>query len=134
MKAIEIRKEIQEYILSELQTSIMRLGINAQLKLKVEKDYRGQEYLALESTKFQTQPVMFKECWLEGTISINEKDENEKGFFVYVRLEYRWKAFSGGYNGTDLGKAHFFVEKDLPENLSEENARYYVDKVNGIEI
>lgn len=132
MKAIEIRKEIQEYILSELQTSIMRLGINAQLKFKVEKDYRGQEYLALESTKFQTQPVMFKECWLEGIFSITNEDE--KGYEVSIRLEYNWRAFTGGTNGTDLGKAYFFVEKDLPENLSEENARYYVDKVRGIEI
>ena len=132
MKATELRTEVKEYILSELQTSVMRLGINTQLNLVVKKDYRGGEYLALESEKFQTQPVIFKEVWLEGTISVI--DEKEKAYEVCVRLEYNWRSFTGGTNGTDLGRCHFEVDKELPENLTSENVCYYVDKRRGIEI
>lgn len=134
MKTTEIRKEVLEYIISDLQTSVTRLGINAELGIKVEKDYRGKEYLAIESTRFQTQPVLFRECWLDGTISINEKDENEKGFFIYIMMDYRWRSFAGGFNGTDFGRAHFFVEKDLPERLTKDNVWCYVRRVSGIEV
>ena len=132
MKAIELRTEVQEYILSELQNSVMRLGINAQLKFKEEKDYRGGKYLAVESTKFQTQPVMFKEVWLEGVISVT--DEKENAIEVCVRLEYNWRSFSGGTNGTDLGKCYFDVDRELPEKLTSENVCYYVNKLRGVEI
>ena len=132
MKAIELRKEVQEYILSELQNSVMRLGISAQLRTVVKKDYRGQEYLTLESEKFQTQPVIFKEVWLDGVISVTGEKEN--AFEVCVRLDYNWKSFTGGTNGTDLGRCFFEVDKDLPEKLTSENACYHVNKRGGIEI
>ena len=132
MKGTIIGDAVQESILSELQNSIMRLGISAQLKLVVKKDYRGEEYLSLESEKFQTQPVIFKEVWLDGVISITEEKEN--AYEVCVRLEYNWRSFTGGTNGTDLGRCHFEVDKELPENLTSENVCYYVDKRRGIEI
>ena len=132
MKAIELRKEVQEYILSELQNSVMRLGISAQLKMVVKKDYRGQEYLTLESEKFQTQPVIFKEVWLDGVISVTGEKEN--AFEVCVRLDYNWRSFTGGTNCTDLGRCFFEVDKDLPEKLTSENVCYHVNKRGGIEI
>lgn len=132
MKAIELRKEVQEYILSELQNSVMRLGISAQLKLVVNKDYRGIEYLAIESEKFQTQPVMFKEVWLDGVLEVLK--EKEDAYEVYAKLDYNWRSFTGGTNGTDLGKCYFEVDKELPEKLTSENVCYYVDKRRGIEI
>ena len=132
MEAIELRREVQEYILSELQNSVMHLGISAQLRTVVKKDYRGNEYLSLESEKFQTQPVIFKEVWLDGVISIIEEKEN--AYEVCVMLDYNWRSFTGGTNGTDLGSCFFEVNKKLPENLTSEDVRYYVYKRRGVEI
>ena len=132
MKAIELRKEVQEYILSELQKIVMRLGISAQLKLVVNKGYRGIEYLAIESEKFQTQPVIFKEVWLDGVLEVLK--EKEDAYEVYARLDYRWRSFTGGTNGTDLGKCYFDVDKELPENLTSGNVCHHVNKRGGIEL
>ena len=132
MKAIELRKEVQEYILSELQNSVMRLGISAQLKLVVNKDYRGIEYLAIESEEFQTQPVMFKEVWLGGVLKVSEEKEDAYG--VYASLDYNWRSFTGGTNGTDLGRCYFEVDKELPEKLTSGNVCHYVNKRRGIEL
>lgn len=133
MKAIDLREEVKCYILNEIRSSLMRLGINAPLSLVVSKDYRGNNYLTIESAKFQTMPVMFKEVMITGTINADDESK-EDGILVNVSLDYRFKHFNGGNNGAELGRIVFFVEKELPKVMTEERCRMYIQKVQGIEI
>lgn len=134
MKSTELREEVKEFILSEVQMSVMRLGISAPLVLVVDKDYRCSEYLAIESAKFQTSPVLFKEVWISGVISVFDEDQNVNCYNVVVTLNYNWRSFRGGTNGTELGDIRFLVDKELPEKMSKDSAHYYVSKAQGIEI
>lgn len=133
MKATELREEIRQYILSDVQMSVMRLCINTAMMLVPGKDYRGNEYTAIESAPFQTMPVMFKKVWLYGTMTIVEEKENS--YEVCVSLDYRWESFRGGSNGMELGRVWYEVAKDLPEKFSEHwGCQSYVNKVRGLEI
>ena len=131
MKATEIKKEVLEYIISDLQVSLMRLGINAKLSVNTKKDYRGSDYLAIESEEFQTMPVMFKKVYLTGTIAVT--DEKEDSTIISIRLHYNWHSFGGGSNGTELGVAYYEIE-ELPEDLNPRYIRNYVTKKRGLEI
>ena len=133
MKSTVLRNEVKEFILSDVQMSAMRLGVNAQFQFVTEKDYRGNDYLVIMSSKFQTVPALFKELWIEGTVRAFE-DEDKGCFQVCIKLEYYWKTFGGGSNGTDLGSIRYQVDKDIPERVSEDGIRHYVHKEHGIEI
>ena len=133
MKATELREEVKNHIISEVQLSLMRIGISAPLVLVIHKDYRGNEYLAIESAKFQTMPVMFREVTITGTVNVDD-EKKEGGILVSVSLEYQWKSFTGGMNGTELGQLVFFVDKDLPKLMTEERCRLYIQKVQGLSI
>ena len=98
-----------------------------------DKDYRGNEYIKIESSKFQTMPMMFKEIWIEGRVTVIDSEDEGKQE-VSISLEYHWQSFRGGSNGTDIGYIYFEVEKDLPEKIKEDSARFYVRKMKGLEI
>ena len=133
MKATYLREEVKNHILNEVQSSLIRLGINAAIALVVSKDYRGNDYLTIESAKFQTMPVMFKYVMIKGTINVDEESK-EGGLLVYVSLDYHWKSFTGGTNGTELGRMVFFVDKDLPKEMNEERCGLYIQKIQGLSI
>lgn len=132
MKATEIRRDVLDYILSEVQNSVMRLGINAQLRIRTKKDYRGEPFIAIESDKFQTMPVLFKEVTIEGGISVT--GEPNGMIEVFVRLDYCWRSFTGGTNGTELGAMYFWVEKDLPAEIEDDSYHFYIQKKRGLEL
>lgn len=134
MKATELKKEILDYILSEVQTSVMRLGINAQLSYVTRYDYHKNEILGIESTKFQTMPMMFKELMLVGNINIVDETEEQYYNEVAISLDYRYTSFNGGHNGTELGRIIFRVDKDLPKKIGHDMEKFYVRKVQSIEI
>lgn len=133
MKSTDLRNEVREYILSDVQMTLARLGINAACKFVTEKDYRGNDYLTIETSKFQTMPMMFKELYVRGPVGTYEEEDKEF-YEVSIRLEYCWKSFRGGSNGTDLGTIRYQVEKDMPERVGEDSVRYYIHKEHGIEI
>ncbi len=133
MKAIDLREEVKDYILSEVQRSVMRLGINAQLSYVIKHNYRKNELLTIESTKFQTMPMMFKELMLVGDIYIADNTEEKDYTEITINLEYRYTSFRGGHNGTELGRITFRLDKDMPK-ISSDMVKFYVRKVQGIEI
>ena len=134
MEATELRTEIKEFILEELQESLMRMGINARLSYKVEKDYRKEDYLTVVSEPFQTTPVVFKKLWIRGTFGCCESDEQKDKILISVNLDYNWEAYSRGFNGTDLGTMWFAMNKHLPDKISKDCVCYYIRKRQGIEI
>lgn len=86
MKTEILSKQVLDYIINDVETTIHRLGINAQLSIEVEKDYRGNEYEKLVSTSFQTMPMLFKEIHLEGNIAIRDKVDAPDDFWRFTLI------------------------------------------------
>ena len=140
MKTEILRKQVLDYIINDVEITIHRLGVNAQLSIKVEKDYRGNEYEKLVSTSFQTMPMLFKEIHLEGNIVIRDKVDAPDDFLeVYVKLDYYYHTFDNGSNGHTLGSIVFEVDKRTNEKMKEsgKESNYIsmiVRKVQSLEI
>ena len=135
-----LSKQVLDYIINDVETTIHRLRINAQLSIEVEKDYRGNEYEKLVSTSFQTMPMLFKEIHLEGSIAIRDKVDAPDDFLeVYVNLDYYYHTFDNGSNGHTLGSIVFEVDKRTNEKMIENGGKsnyisMIVRKVQSLEI
>ena len=140
MKTEILSKQVLDYIINDVETTIHRLGINAQLSIKVEKDYRGNEYEKLVSTSFQTMPMLFKEIQLEGSIAIRDKVDAPDDFLeVHINLDYYYHTFDNGSNGHTLGRIVFEVDKRTNEKMIENGGEsnyisMIVRKVQSLEI
>ena len=135
-----LSKQVLDYIINDVETTIHRLGINAQLSIEVEKDYRGNEYEKLVSTSFQTMPMLFKDIRLDGNIAIRDKVDAPDDFLeVYVNLDYYYHTFDNGSNGHTLGSIVFEVDKRTNEKMIENGGKsnyisMIVRKVQSLEI
>ena len=135
-----LSKQVLDYIINDVEITIHRLGINAQLSIEVEKDYRGNEYEKLVSTSFQTMPMLFKDIRLDGNIAIRDKVDAPNDFLeVYVYLYYYYHTFDNGSNGHTLGRIVFEVDKRTNEKMIENGGEsncisMIVRKVQSLEI
>ena len=135
-----LSKQVLDYIINDVEITIHRLGINAQLSIEVEKDYRGNEYEKLVSTSFQTMPMLFKDIRLDGNIAIRDKVDAPNDFLeVYVYLYYYYHTFDNGSNGHTLGRIVFEVDKRTNEKMIENEGKsnyisMIVRKVQSLEI
>ena len=135
-----LSKQVLDYIINDVETTIHRLGINAQLSIEVEKDYRGNEHAKLVSTSFQTMPMLFKDIRLDGNIAIRDKVDAPNDFLeVYVYLYYYYHTFYNGSNGNTLGRIVFEVDKRTNEKMIENEGKsnyisMIVRKVQSLEI
>ena len=140
MKTEILSKQVLDYIINDVETTIHRLGINAQLSIEIEKDYRGNEYEKLVSTSFQTIPMLFKDIRLDGNITIRDKVDAPDDFLeVYVYLYYYYHTFDNGSNGHTLGRIVFEVDKRTNEKMIENGGKsnyisMIVRKVQSLEI
>lgn len=131
---MKTNNNVLEYIISEVNQSVARLGINTCLSLITEKDYAKNDYLKVTSTPFHTMPVLFKEIHLEGRVDLFEKGNDVK---IVVTLEYRYKTFENGNNGHSLGTFIFVTSKDFWESYEgnhPSSLRLEIDKVKGLTI
>lgn len=135
-----LSKQVLDYIINDVETTIHRLGINVKLSVEVRKDYRGCEYEKLVSTSFQTMPMLFKEIHLQGYIAIRNKVDAPDDFLeVHVNLDYYYHTFDNGSNGHTLGRIVFEVDKRTNEKMKEsgKESNYIsmiVRKVQSLEI
>lgn len=135
-----LSKQVLDYIINDVETTIHRLGINAQLSIEIEKDYRGNEYETLVSTDFQTMPMLFKDIHLEGNILVREDVDAPDNFLeVYIDLDYHYHTFGNCSNGHTLGRIVFEVDKRTNEKMKEngKESKYIsriVRKVQSLEI
>ena len=110
----EILKEIQENI----QMMLSRLCINTEITLTVKYNEIAQGVVVvLQSTEFNTVPVIFKSVHLEGRSNpVVEIVDNGHEIFHRIKfcffISYRYEDFSHGTNGTDLGSVEFICLKD----------------------
>lgn len=132
----QLNKQVQEFIISDLETTLHRLGINTQLSVEQEENYKGGGYEVLVSGNFQTFPMLFKSIHIKGSVGIIDKPgEPDDTIIVNIRLSYHYKDFVGGSNGVQLGSVTYEVDK--PFNGEEKQTRHislYVQKVRSLEI
>lgn len=146
----EIRKEIREYIIEDVNITLSRLGISEALaNEEVITDNRTGEIVRYEYTakNIKQLPVMVKTLNVEGDLKAWKPREKDPLFayverfdFVYVDLFYHCEKFNGGTNGYEIGYVIYMVDKDLPDNFEselfdkEECVSYYVRKAKGLAI
>lgn len=110
----EILKEIQENI----QTMMSRLCINTEITITVKYNEISQGVVVvLQSTEFNTVPVIFKSIHLEGRSNpVVEIVDNGHEIFHRIKfcffISYRYEDFGHGTNGTNLGSVEFICIKD----------------------
>lgn len=110
----EILKEIQE----KIQTMMSRLCINTEITITVKYNEYSQRVVAtLQSTEFNTVPVIFKSIHLEGhSQPVVETIDNGNEIFYRIKfcffISYRYEDFGHGTNGTDLGSVEFICLKE----------------------
>ena len=142
---IEIRKEIREYILEDVNMTLRRLGISEQVKETKEWTDRHDTRIKynFESPAINQMPVMFKKLIVVGDIEayepkVKEGEEPKSYYEVVVRLEYSYNHFGGGSNGCSIGYVYYNINKDVPEDLTDTGFgnpyQYYVRKVKGLDI
>lgn len=138
----EIRKEIREYILNDVNLTLSRFGISKDLELVRESVNRDKSIdYVLCASNIKQFPVMFKELDVDGrmwSMRVNEGDRfyREGTHLVAVRLGYSYKHFGGGSNGCDIGTILYMVNDDLPNSFDGclYSPEYYVRKVKSLEI
>lgn len=135
-----LSKQVLNYIINDVETTIHRLGINAQLSIEVEKDYRGNEYETLVSTEFQTMPMLFKDIRLECDVLVRDDVDAPDDFLeVLINLDYRYHTFNNMSNWHTLGRIIFEVDKQNNEKMKESGKEskfisHTVLKVQSLEI
>ena len=128
MKATEIRKDVLEYIASDIQKSVSRLGINTTVSFSLNKDK-----LEMSSTPFQTMPMIFKSVYLWGRVLVDEEHGAYTTFTVMIY--YGYKHWDGGNNACALGTVQYNIDNKMPAGFSEYcTPNIYIKKSRGIEI
>lgn len=128
-----LNKEIVNYIISDIEQTLQRLGFNVQLSIKQCEDYKHEKFDKLISTSFQTVPMLFKEIHIEGDINVMTKATEEDYYKVIINLDVRYTHFNGGTNGYELGKIMYVADKSY-NGTDTKHMNMYVDKVKTLAI
>lgn len=134
MKISEIRKEVIDFVLADINQSLTRLGVSEKVEIAEVKE----GCIALASKPIKQVPMMFKKVTVEGSLYI-VKDETIKvadnQYLIGVGLDFRTETFMGGGNGCDIGYILYRVDP-MPEDLIDVGVTvdYYVRKIKGITI
>lgn len=144
---VEIRNDVREYILSEVNMTLARLGVSEQVKETKEFENKYNDLLEYQfgSAPIRQMPMMFKRLTVDGyMVAIMPKDEKDRfykvrdtHYIIVVNVGYSCSHFDGGRNGCDIGRMVFLVDRDLPKSFDEENwimPDTYIRKVEGLTI
>lgn len=128
-----LNKEIVNYIISDIELTLQRLGINVQLSIEQCEDYKHEKFDKLISTSFQTVPMLFKEIHIEGDINVMTKATEEDYCKVIINLGVSYAYFDRGTNGHELGRVMYVVDKSY-KGIDTKHINMYVDKVKTLAI
>lgn len=109
MKIQDITPKQLQAIEQAMQTAVSRLGIHVTFKAEIRKAYNGEPYIYIESSEFQTFPVMFKSIRVKGEGGVKEIPH---GLQLIIHVDYSYDHFGGGHNGCDIGTAQFGLYGD----------------------
>ena len=128
-----LNKKIVNYIISDIELTLQRLGINVQLSIEQCEDYKHEKFDKLISTSFQTMPMLFKGIHIEGNINVIEDEKDKDICKVIINLNVGYTYFDGGTNGHKLGRVMYVVDKSY-NGTDTEHINIYVDKVKTLAI
>jgi hypothetical protein len=130
----EIRKDVLNYIICDINKSLARLGVNAPLG-DIKPTARTEGYEAKTLGLVKQEPVIFETLMIEAYIT--KRGAKDGLCYVNVGLSWRWTHFGGGSNGCDLGRVEYCVnEEALPEKEVNDfrDMSYYVRRTRGLTI
>lgn len=129
----EVSKDVLDYIVSDINLSLTRLGISEPLVDITTDSEKKKGYLKYATkSAIKQMPMIFKELVVSGSIYCEE--DGEDFYLVSVNLYYSWSSFGGGYNGTELGNIVYRVDKRIPKIESKRELQHYIRKKRGLEI
>jgi hypothetical protein len=106
--------EMRDEIITTVKTAFVKLGINAEVNLEITPKKNGYS-LYVKTDSFNTMPVIYKDIYVDGYGCLEEIKGHEGIYELRISFSYRFRTFSGGSNGTDLGEVAFRVFEDSME-------------------
>ena len=97
----KILGKIKNIISLSLQRAVPQVN---NVELTIKENYRKDKYLYIETNTFQSNPIMFKTLYIDGSATPYCENEEAKIVKLYFNFNFRWVAFNGGSNGIDLGR------------------------------
>lgn len=120
MNYSEFTEKMKSYICGAVKTSLAKLGIFTEVKISSRLGRRGTEYIRVETTPFNTTPVIYKSIVVfgEGVVervnSVEEEDKHATSddggvYTLNFNMQYSMEYFDGGYNGVNIGAIEFGI-------------------------
>ena len=109
----DFTQEMYNDIIAAAKRSLVMFGINADVN--VTRDGKNKNVLMLNSSEFNTIPVVFQSIHINGWAELEDVEGNDKVKDLVFPLSYRFEYFNGGYNGAYLGTLKFRVFVDNPQ-------------------
>ena len=94
-------ERIKEIISLALQRVVPQVN---NVEISIKENYRKDKYFYVETNTFQSNPIMFKSIYVDGSATPYYESEEAKIVKLYFHFDFRWVSFNGGGNGTDLGR------------------------------
>ena len=112
MKYEEFTEEMRNEIINATKDSLSKLGIHTEVKLSARTTRNNHEYIRIDTSDFQTTPVIYKSVSVFGEGYVVPCNEIENAFDLYINLNYAFKYFKGGSNGVEIGQLRFRIFSD----------------------
>lgn len=108
-EAVQLTKEMRNEIVSAVKKSLLKLGINVDVSLSAETLKDGDARIIIETSTFQTMPVIYESVYVYGHGNIVKLEDAENVHELSILLSYRFKYFDGGTNGVTIGVLRFRI-------------------------
>ena len=116
-----------------IQLELLRRGFTAQIVKIDEVEVRGRRFVAFETEKFQTVPVLFKDIIvnqfnssLKKEVFTRENGTQYEMIKVYISIHVSYNHFDGGSNGCKL----FSIECQMADS----DDRYEAERIYKLKI
>ena len=108
---------IAEYI----KNSLLRV-VGKELSISIHKC--TDKTYTLETSGFNTIPVLFKNINITGDIFTSDYEENEDYEQIHIRFSYKFEYFNSGTNGIELGYMTLLSHKQFPHIVVKSDFTY----------
>lgn len=112
MKYEEFTEEMRNEIINATKNSLAKLGIHTDVKLSSKMTRHNHEYIRIDTSDFQTTPVIYKSVSVFGEGCVVPCDDIADAFDLCINLDYAFKYFKGGANGVEIGQLRFRIFSD----------------------
>ena len=104
--------KVAELLMTDAKDVLLMLGIETEFSF-IEKNGR----VSFESTPISMTPRLFKELRIRGRVYYTGTAYLDALPKVILELEYSYKLFGGGSNGTNFGIIEYAVNEDIEKTI-----------------